>query len=502
MPKREYISQNVAALLVYGRPPLVFAGMLCALDVMLTSNPIVYTAGVLFLVISMSFDLVDGWFNARFRPQTKLSHLADRIMDKVVYSMIFPVVATGMMWRFHNSENHTKIELFHVIFVLILCVTVLIRDNFAHFMRNFALRKGQDEELKEITRLRTMIAAPVSAILYAYAFYVPDGPSSPVYSWISWLGNDIPQRGLFFIEIAFLVVNFGSVAGYCRKYGTYCLDELCLGDAVLRRRILSLFPNALTVMNAMMGMLAIFFAYQDRMREAYMILIGAALFDKLDGAVARKLGLTEPLPSANLNQKRYVSFGSVLDDISDGVSFCIAPAIISYILLSRVPDATIQQWPYGWIALMYALLGIGRLVYFTMDSTPIPGFFKGLPTPAAALFISAPFIMLNQAVQDSSTQLQYYWGLTCIVSILGTSLLMNAYPIRYIHLGRFMSRKPWFGKLTLILILTFVFTPYFGHIAFFYLLLYALSPLVTWKISPEIAARETKTKSRNNTLTL
>jgi hypothetical protein len=32
------------------------------------------------------------------------------------------------------------------------------------------------------------------------------------------------------------------------------------------------------------------------MREAYLMLIGAATFDKLDGALARRLGLTEPLP--------------------------------------------------------------------------------------------------------------------------------------------------------------------------------------------------------------
>ena len=69
------------------------------------------------------------------------------------------------------------------------------------------------------------------------------------------------------------------------------MDELCLGDAGLRRRILTLFPNALTVMNAMMGMLSVFFAYQGRIREAYLILIGATVFDKLDGALARKLGM-------------------------------------------------------------------------------------------------------------------------------------------------------------------------------------------------------------------
>ena len=84
MSNPKFLSTNVAALLVYGRPPMVFAGMLCAISVMLDRNPFVYYSGVIFLLAAMILDLIDGWFAARFRPQAKLSHLADRIMDKVV----------------------------------------------------------------------------------------------------------------------------------------------------------------------------------------------------------------------------------------------------------------------------------------------------------------------------------------------------------------------------------------------------------------------------------
>ncbi len=157
-------------------------------------------------------------------------------------------------------------------------------------------------------------------------FYVPGGPISSLYSWMSWLGA-IPIQQLFFLEILFLIINFGSIAGYCRKYGTACLDDLCLNDEVLRRRILAVFPNVLTIMNALMGVLAILFAYRGRVQEAYLILLGAGFFDKIDGAVARKLGLTNPLPSAK--PKKYnITLGGVLDDVSDTVSFCIAPAVI------------------------------------------------------------------------------------------------------------------------------------------------------------------------------
>ena len=487
---KEIIPQKITALFVYGRPPLVFAGMICAIAVIWTQSPILYTIGVVFLFISMSFDLVDGWFAARFELNPQMAQLADRLMDKVVYSIIFPLVAVGVMWRVHfASPDPSKGEILHALLVLLLAVTVLVRDNFAHFMRGFAIRKDQEPEYKEFTRLRTIVAAPVGALLYAYAFYVPEGPPSKIYFWISWLGN-LPLRGLFFIEIIFLIINFGSIAGYMRKYGTLCLDELCLGNEQMRRRILAFFPNALTVMNAMMGLLAVFFAYQGRIREAALFLIGAAFFDKLDGAVARKLGLTESLDEEK--PKKAISFGGLLDDISDMVSFCIAPAWIFYITLSSNPDPVIQKLPLGWVAWLYALMGVSRLIYFTLDKSPIAGFFKGMPTTAAALLVMSGLIIFSQAVNDASHWVRF-WGIFCFGLFIFGSVLMNLFPVRYLHLGRFMSRHPWFGRGTLIVTLS-VFTPYFGEICLIYMLLYTLSPIVTWRITPEVAARETQTK--------
>jgi phosphatidylserine synthase len=419
-------------------------------------------------------------------------------MDKVVYSIIFPLVAVGTMWRIHMiSQDINRAELLHAILVMILTVTVLVRDNFANFMRGFAIRSDQEPEDSEFTRLRTIVSAPVGALLYAYAFYVPEGPEIRIYSSISWFGN-LPLRGLFFIEIIFLVINLGSIALYCRKYGSLCLDELCLGNEQLRRRILAFFPNALTVMNAMMGVLAVFFAYQERVREAYLFLIGAAMFDKLDGALARKLGLTEPLPTEG-QQTSKITLGGILDDIADLVSFCIAPAWIFYITLSTFSDPAFEKTPLALIAWGYACLGLVRLIYFTLDKTPIPGFFKGMPTPAAALLSVAPLIIFAQSVDEASPWTQF-WGIFCCGTMIFTAILMNIYPIHYLHLGRFMSRHPWFGRLTFMLFIS-VFTPYFGHVAVLYMLLYTLSPFITWRIEPQVAAGENHIKNRRRALT-
>jgi CDP-diacylglycerol---serine O-phosphatidyltransferase len=480
MEKQHKISKKLTAILIYARPILVFSGMLFAVSVMLTRNPILYFLGVSMIFTSMVFDLVDGWFAARFSPDSAFAHLADRIMDKLVYSIIFPLISVGMIWRLlFISPEHTKVELLHAIFVLFLCITVLVRDNFASFMREFAIRKGQEPEPTEFTRLRTVVAAPLSAFLYAYAFYIPDGPSLKIYSWISSLGN-IPIRVFFICEIIFLIINFGSIAGYCKKYGTYCLDELCFGNTHLRRRILSFVPNALTTMNAVMGLLSVFFAYEGRIKEAFLIMIGAAIFDKLDGAMARKLGLVDPAPASD--NKLHITFGGIMDDLADTVSFCIAPAWIYYITLSEYLDCTFFNLPVSTIALLYAVCGVGRLIYFTLDKNPIPGYFKGMPTPAAALFVLSPLIIFMESVSQGSEYI-CFWYYFCSGTMIAAAIFMNLYPAKYVHVGRLMDRNPWIGKIDIPLVLLFALTPYLGYFAFIQLFLYAISPFLK-KIKP------------------
>lgn len=69
---------------------------------------------------------------------------------------------------------------------------------------------------------------------------------------------------------------------------------------------------------------------------------------------------------------------------------------------------------------------------------------------------------------------------------------MNSYSVRYIHLGRFMSRTPWFGRLSLAGLIIMAFTPYIGYAALAFLFCYMLSPFITWRVDPAVAARETR----------
>jgi phosphatidylserine synthase len=134
-------------------------------------------------------------------------------------------------------------------------------------------------------------------------------------------------------------------------------------------------------------------------------------------------------------------------------------------------------------------MGIARLTYFTLDKNPIPGFFKGLPSPAAALLVLAPLVILDQGA-DYPLPWLTFWSWFAVGTMLFGAVVMNVYPIHFIHMGRAMSRKVWLGRMTLAVVVGGLFTPFFGYICLASMLLYVASPLVTGHIRPEVAARE------------
>jgi CDP-diacylglycerol---serine O-phosphatidyltransferase len=484
------VTRNIAAVLVFGRPPLVFGAFACALWVMFTHDPPGYILGISLLLLALAFDWVDGWFAVRFIPNSRLGPLADRMLDRIVLSIIFPVLAAGMFWRVDRVNDIAPdpadhLPLLHAIFVLAICVLLLVRDQFASFLRSFEAPGGAEPEVESVplTRLRSLLGLPLAVALYAYAFYLPTEGWERFYRALDWI-DGLPLRVWFVVEIVFLVLNITSITLYLRRQGPIALDDISGGDELLRRRILAVIPNVLTLMNGALGITAIVFADHGRVREALFILMGAALFDRLDGLAARRLGLTTPLPN---QVKKGVQTGALLDDISDGISFCIAPAWIFYIVMGQVNGG--ESWWIALTAFVYLAAGIARLIYFTLDKTPVPGFFKGMPVPAAALFVMGPVEIAFQ-ITRANPDLAQPMTLFAAAALLIAALAMNLYPVRYLHIGRLMSRRPILLWVSLAGWLGLVFTPYFGWAVLATTLVYLLSPVFTRQIDPAHAVME------------
>src|SRR5215470_9020455 len=83
-----------------------------------------------------------------------------------------------------------------------------------------------------------------------------------------------------------------------------------------------LIPNVLTLAALCSGLTAIRFGLQGEFGRAVIAVIVAAIFDALDGRVARRLGVTS-------------QFGAELDSLSDFLCFGVTPALVLYVASLR-----------------------------------------------------------------------------------------------------------------------------------------------------------------------
>ena len=81
-----------------------------------------------------------------------------------------------------------------------------------------------------------------------------------------------------------------------------------------------ILPNALTLINVCIGLSSIKFALDSKFELSVIAIIVAAIFDALDGRVARLLKGTSLV-------------GKELDSLADVISFGVAPAFIMYFWL-------------------------------------------------------------------------------------------------------------------------------------------------------------------------
>ena len=142
-----------------------------------------------------------------------------------------------------------------------------------------------------------------------------------------------------------------------------------------------LVPNIVTMLALCSGMTSIRYAISENWSRAVLFIFLAALFDGLDGRVARML-------------KASSKFGAELDSLSDFLCFGVAPAILMY------------QWclfdlpKIGWFfCLLYAMGMAMRLARFNtmLEEENIPPYwshyFTGVPAPAAAAMVMMPVLL-------------------------------------------------------------------------------------------------------------
>ncbi|MDT8758082.1 CDP-diacylglycerol--serine O-phosphatidyltransferase [Sphingomonas psychrotolerans] len=145
----------------------------------------------------------------------------------------------------------------------------------------------------------------------------------------------------------------------------------------------AVLPNTVTALALCSGLTAIRFAILGNWEVAVLMVLAAAVFDGLDGKIARLV-------------RAESRFGAELDSLSDAISFGVAPALILYLWSLN------SLGRFGWmIALLLALFCALRLARFNarIDREDQPhksaGFLTGVPAPAGAMLALTPVFLWN-----------------------------------------------------------------------------------------------------------
>jgi CDP-diacylglycerol--serine O-phosphatidyltransferase len=134
-------------------------------------------------------------------------------------------------------------------------------------------------------------------------------------------------------------------------------------------------PNIITCLNLLCGCLSIAVLIEGRLNDAAYFIFAASVFDFLDGFLARLM-------------KAHSAIGKELDSLADMVSFGLAPATIMLLLLNNSIDNSAFSVPQ-WIAVFAYIIAVFsalRLAKYNTETQQTES-FKGLPTPANAMFI-------------------------------------------------------------------------------------------------------------------
>jgi len=140
-----------------------------------------------------------------------------------------------------------------------------------------------------------------------------------------------------------------------------------------------ILPNMLTLIGVCIGLTSIRFSFNAQFDLAIIAIIFAALFDWLDGRIARLIKGTSEV-------------GKELDSLADVISFGVAPAFIMYFWKLN------ELGRFGWLlCLIYVSCVALRLARFNVNSNQEPSwrdnFFEGVPSPAGGILVLTPLIV-------------------------------------------------------------------------------------------------------------
>lgn len=179
------------------------------------------------------------------------------------------------------------------------------------------------------------------------------------------------------------------------------------------KRVTQHIPNFITLLNLTTGVFGIVLSIDQPILGCGAVFL-AALFDVMDGLVARRLNVVSAI-------------GKDLDSLADLVSFGVLPTIFSIgafnMLVQEIQGGDDWKTVIFCIFLTIPALSALRLTRFNHDPEQ-KNYFKGLPTPANGLFLSGLCLFVFTEGSLNVLFMDFPWIFALLVMI--PALMLNA----------------------------------------------------------------------------
>jgi CDP-diacylglycerol--serine O-phosphatidyltransferase len=234
-----------------------------------------------------------------------------------------------------------------------------------------------------------------------------------------------------------------------------------------------ILPNMLTLIGVCIGLSSIKFALDSKFELSIIAIIVAAVFDGLDGRIARLIKGTSKV-------------GKELDSLTDVISFGVAPAFIMYFWLLN------NLGKFGWLlCLIYVVCVTLRLARFNISSNSEPSwrdnFFEGVPSPAGGILVLMPLIFSLSGLDVFNIN---YNLIVPIFFITTSFLLISKFPT--------YSLKKIIIPRSMTIFLLFGIVLFFGLLLIYTFKVIALSGLIYLSLIPISFVHYRKIKKQNN----
>ena len=190
--------------ITFARVPLVCLFFVLALVESYNHSLFTIVLATIFLAFASFTDLLDGMLARKWKVESKFGAMADPLMDKIFYIVVFPT----LLFLLGRQSIDDPTQKPHALVMLCFTVLYLLRDQWVTFLRSIAAGYNADVRANWMGKLRTALSFPAGCVIYVYIAHAQ-------------LRRWLPIELMYAIELFLILLNFASIVYYTRQYLPY-----------------------------------------------------------------------------------------------------------------------------------------------------------------------------------------------------------------------------------------------------------------------------------------